>query len=182
MTPKQETLHWRSWNAVVRANVWKMRRGVLAEEARRDGNEELRKVWVLADQIARKHYRAVTPDDLRHATYCVAAGRDVSHADLTNKEFNRVLALWEVLASPDDLGAQMDWENPERRERRGLVNFIQKKAPGEAYVIAISTRKHGARDWRSLPIQELRNLSMTISQAARKREERGLITTDNEPF
>lgn len=172
MTRAQEIFHWREWNKVVRANGWRMRRGYLAEEARRDGSEEMRKVWVFAEQLARVNHRAVTVDDLRHATYVLAAGRDATHADLTNKEFNRVLGLWALLAEPESLQAQMDWAHPENAEKRGLISFIERKAPGEGYVIAICLRKHGTKAWRSLGLQELRNLSVTISQAARKQAER----------
>lgn len=181
MTRAQESLHWRSWNAVVKANAWRMRKGFLLEEAAasRERSEHHRKVWVFAEQLAGRGVRAVTSNDLRHATYVAAIGRDCSHSEFTNKEFNAVLALWKLLVDPDDLTAVMEHQNPGEAARRGLIASIQRNAPGEAYIVAISTRRWGTRNWKTLNDGALRQLAVTLSERARKERKRVVV---NAPF
>src|SRR4051812_33722814 len=101
MNDAQTSLHWRRWGAVVRANAWRMAKGRIVDEARRDTSVHHRNVWLLAEQLAVRSHRAVIVDDLRHACYALAACKN-SSSELGNKDFNRVLALWNLLIDPDN--------------------------------------------------------------------------------
>lgn len=158
----------------MKANAWRMRKGFLLEEAAasRERSEHHRKVWVFAEQLAGRALRAVTVNDLRHASYVAAIGRDCSHDEFTNTEFNAVLALWKLLIDPDDLAAVMEHQNPGQAARRGLIASILRNAPGEAYVAAIATRRWGTRNWKTLNDGALRQLAVTLSERARKEKQK----------
>lgn len=169
MTEAQDSLHWRRWSAVCKANGWRMAKGRLVDEAARTRlvSRFHEQTWAAAERLALAEHRAVTVNDLRHGSYAAAAGK-TSHSTLTNKEFNRVLTWWKVLVNPDDLSAMMEWDSPEIAERRGLVQMIRNNS-GPGYAEAISARKHGTEFYEDLPIADLRKLSMTISEQRRKR-------------
>jgi hypothetical protein len=194
VTEAQVCRHWRDWNRVAVANGWVMRKGrlvALGEESEsgpadagpHSKSEQHAKVWVFAEQLAARGHRAVTADDLRHACYLAAFGRAASMKSsdpMNNGEFNRLLALFEILIEPDNLRAQVNWMHPEEAARRGLVASILRNAPGEAYVIAIAKRKFGTAAWRDLGDRQLRQLTITLKERTRKKERE--LTTVGDPF
>lgn len=173
MTEAQTSLHWRRWSGVVKANGWKMAKGRLCETAHasRERSPYHQAVWDMADRLAVEAHRGLIPDDFRRGTYTVAADK-VSHSELTNKDFNRVLALWKLLIDPMDLEGLMEWGSPEIAERRGLIKFITDHAAG-AYVEAISLRKHKTAHWEDLEIRSLRQMAMTIRERDRAKKKDG---------
>jgi hypothetical protein len=198
MTPAQDSAHWRIWNgqpdklpswwsagvSVCAANGWRMEKGRLVESAAasRARSRFHERTWDIAERLAREDHRAVTVNDLRHACYLAAAGKQ-SHLQLSNKEFNRVLSWWKVLADPDDLDAMMEWDSPEIAERRGLVQMIRRNSdPG--YAEEISQRKHRTEFWEDLPIADLRKLAITIKEQAKRNAWKAELAgeTTGEPF
>ena len=164
MTDAQKyKFYFPAWNRCARNNFWTMTKGRLnAEPQENPLIPELAAVWTYALQIARDEHRGVVPDDLRHACHIVAIGRDKSSEKLTNREVNRVVELFDMLADPDDVTARMRWENPELAEKQGLIKSIKEKAP-EDYIRKISEDKFGTMSWEDLDVHKLRQLVITVT-------------------
>lgn len=122
-------------------------------------------------------------DEKRHAVHMQALGRDVSHKLFSNRDFDRVLAVMQVLSKPDSLEARMTLDryeapaakNEDPGERRRLIFSIEhKSAPmgGDAYVTAISREMFQTRLWRDLPISSLTILRDTITNRFRAHQKR----------
>jgi hypothetical protein len=171
MTDKQNTLYWRMWGRVVDANDWRMSKGRLISPLARHTSNLGQRVLVLAAEIAQPQHRSVTADDLRHACHVAAVGHEKSHKDLTNAEFSRVLTTFKLLIEPDDLDAQMDWDNPNRDAHRSLVAGINKIAP-HAAIDAICKNafdNYNSPFWEDLDLDQLRWLIRTLKDRAARR-------------
>src|ERR1043166_2597450 len=130
MTEKQEAFYWRLWSRVCHANDWRFFKGRIGADAQRDTSEHHRAVWRAAGALAAKAQRSVTADDLRHGCHVYAIGRDKPHLELhPTNEVSRVFQLFRLLIEPNDLDAVMDWQDPDRDERRRLVVGIKRMAP-----------------------------------------------------
>lgn len=166
MTSSQDKKYWRCWAAVCRANFWFMRCGrldMLPELIR--ANEEFSphhaRVWTYARQLASQKHMAVVTDHLRHACHILAAGKAVSHKQLTNPQFNKLLCLWGdekrmrgLLVDPLCLESSMNWDDTNRQNLDYLQQRIE-RLYHEAYVIKVSERVFHKSDWRSLTAKQL---------------------------
>jgi hypothetical protein len=148
-----------AWGKLVRAQNWRMRKGrlVVDEPVFDPTLPELQQVWAYARQIAAREHRGIEPDDFRHACHIVAIQKNKSSADLDNKEVNRVVALFDHLADPDNLAAASKWLHPEIAERAGLIEALKRRAP-EAYIRTISASVAGTKEWENLPNSGLKKL------------------------
>ncbi len=161
---QQRRYYFPNWNSAFNANWRREKCRVLKLEGRIEG-DWVRKVEALAQQIALQHHRAPTADDLRHACHALALGRDKSSADLDNREVDRVVTLFRLLADPDDLDAVTNWDYPEIAARKRLVYAINSAAP-HAYIDTICRGKfsqiYEPPFWEDLPIGALRHLALTL--------------------
>jgi hypothetical protein len=162
MTSKQEKhFYWPLWNRACKRNAWRMQNGclTLAENAPDPANTVIETARRLADQA----HRAVTLNDLRHATHFVAAGRDCGHAQLKNKELTRWIWLVKLLIDPDDLDAMNHWLHPELDEQESAEARIA-RVP-EAYVARIcrGISRGETEDWRALDAHARRTLLIALS-------------------
>lgn len=182
MTPKQINWYWKLWGDACEANHWRMAKGKLLHNPERLG-EIGRQVWAVAERLAAEQLKGINLDMLRHASHMVALGSDRSMKDLSNEQFNRVRVCFQLIADPDNLQAVMEWRDRSIAQRRGMVQFIRKKAP-EAYIVEIAKRKHGTIYWEELEMPNLRVLARTLAQ--RKSEWSKPVEQDlvgvNQPF
>jgi hypothetical protein len=171
MTEKQRKFfYFPAWHKCAKANDWVMVKGRLLanvdtqrEEFDRwpePAREQVLKVLNYADKLAWHQNRSVTAEDLRHACNIAAAAKQSSDK-LDNKETNRVVVLFQLLADPDDLNAVMDWEHPENVERKSFVAFLKKRAK-ETTIVAISKRAFKTIFWEDLELGKLRWLAKTL--------------------
>ena len=175
MNTAQKSKYWCTWGNVCRANQWRMTKGRLSSKAVRDGGlaGHHTAVWYAAESLAAQHCRAVTADDLRHACHVYAFGRDISHSDLSNAQFDRLLLLWGnerdtkgLLIDSDDIAAQTAWDHPDQARKESLIGSIEDAAmeitgaaaAGEAYIRAITGDLWGTIMWRDLESGRLLSL------------------------
>jgi hypothetical protein len=164
MTPAQRQLYFRTWGACAKARGWTARDGREADSAWFAAAPDLvelhTQVWNEAGALAALEGRDVSADDLRHACHRVA-GAPPSSAKLSNADLDRVLALFRLLADPDDLDAMLAWENPEASEAKRLLWAIRRLAP-EAYTRALASDRFHTKNWEALPVGDLRQLALTL--------------------
>lgn len=164
MTTAQNTKYWKRWNAVVKHNNWRWLKGRLADGAVKNAGPYHEAIWNLATQLANKACRAPIADDLRHACHVLATGRDVSHGNLTNAQFDRLLLLWGnerdvdgLLINADDITAHTAWDNPDQARKASVIRAIE-EAADEAYIRSITTDIWGTIYWRDLDVRRLLGL------------------------
>lgn len=182
MTEKQEKLYWRLWWRVCHVNDWRFLKGRIAAEAQRDTSEHHLAVWKCAADLARANQRSVTADDLRHGCHVHAIGRDKRHLDLhPTNECSRVFTLFKLLIEPEDLDAVMDWQDPDRDEKRRLVVGIKRMAPF-AYIDSICRDKfdnYQSPFYEDLDLSQLRQLRVTLESRRRRKTE---LAPSSDPF
>ncbi len=172
MTPAQHSrFYFPAWNRAASALGWKMLAGRLqAQEltvwtANKTAEALYHQIWQNARLLASKQHRAATAEDLRHACHIVALGKNLSSKDLSNKQCDRVVILFRILANPDDIDTILDYIHPENADRRRYVYSIQQLASFK-YIDAIASDKFSAvyttPFWEDLPINALRQLHMTL--------------------
>ena len=172
MTRAQEKFYWRLWGQVVHANDWRLVKGRWQCDfaAQRKLSTHHDHVCSLARARAEQQHRAPTADDLRHAGHIIAAGRDVSHPDLTAPQFDKLVALWKLLIEPTDLDAALALSDPDIGARKRLVWRIGKAAP-HAYIDRICRDRFGddysAPFWEDLPVNCLKILAHTLRERTR---------------
>lgn len=149
----QNSKYWRRWAMVCRVNHWRWSKGRLAMDAVRDAGQHHVAVWNLAEKIADQHCRAVVADDLRHGCHIHVAGRDLSHGNFSNEQFNRLLLLWGnerdfpgLLINPDNVRSQMLWDDPLMAKKDGLIRSIKELARDE-YICKITSDIWGTIFW-----------------------------------
>lgn len=162
-------LYFPAWNRAFAAN-WYHDRGTAV---RRQGRfcQELDQVEAVAAERARQRSCRVTANELRHACHLVALGLDKSSLDLSNRELDQVLALFRVLADPDDLSARIALDHPEKDARRRLEWAVRNCGLPEAYVRTVCSSKFGTHNWRGLDDLPLRQLMVTLKCRAKARRE-----------
>ena len=175
MTERQaKGSYWPAWGRVALAEGWRTERGrLVAQRPQSTGPDEMAqlraRIWDAAGGRARAGHHGIGPNDLRHGCHAVALGRDKSSLDLDNRELDRVVTLFRLLADPSDLDTMMAWLHPEIGERRRLVWSIKHLAP-EAYINAIAKAKFAGQYewpyWEDLPVNSLRQLAMTLRARA----------------
>jgi hypothetical protein len=194
VTPKQRTrFYFPAWNATAKAHHWRTSEGRLIGQrldcwSNPKLNEVYQRIWNLAEQWAAAERRALRPDDFRHACHVVALGRDKSSANLTNDELDRVVALFGLLADPDDLRATMAWLSPNEARRKRMLWWIRNHCV-ESYVVAICREKFGADEPATLRFDQLHQLHMTLRHRPNARRSAGrppaplaVAAHDNQPF
>lgn len=126
---------------------------------------------ITLDAQARAHdeCRALSQDDLRHAAHRLALGHDQSSKTLDNRDLDRLVSLFRILADPDDLRARLDWDHPERTARRRYDHVIRTSVP-EAYARHVSADKFGQADPERLSHSQARDLAMTLRARAAARQ------------
>jgi len=165
MTKAQETMYWRRWGAVARANRWRMVKGRLDEAAVLGATEAHLKVAAAAAAIALQGHRSITAEDLRHGCHVVACGRDMGHGRMGNKEFDQVLNYWGderlvrgLLIEPLDLGSEIHRTNPGLKSRERHLWFLREECL-MGYVASECQRIYGTKDLEGLGDVELAALS-----------------------
>jgi hypothetical protein len=162
MTENQlRRFYFRAWAACSRALGWNRAPVRLASHGAPEVNSLYQAVWTAAEALARQPGGSVTANDLRHACHHIALGADKSAKTLTNAEADRVVALFNLLAAPEDFDAMMAWQNPEAGAVKRLTWAIEHLAPA-AYVEAVASDKFGTRAWQTLPEASLRQLALTL--------------------
>jgi hypothetical protein len=169
MNAAQNSKYWRRWAFVCRHNQWRWLKGRLVAEAVKDAGAHHLAVWRLAEMMADQNCRAVVADDLRHACHVHAFGRDASHDSFSNAQFSRLLLLWGderprneggiagLLIYPDEIRAQIYWDDPERARKESLVRSIKACASDE-YICAITQDVWGTIYWEDLDLKALLGL------------------------
>lgn len=194
-TAQQRRLYFPAWQAAAKNHGWHKSGGSMRVEF--FGTPELnalyQRVCTIASERARASACAASPDDYRHACHIVAFGEDVSSSALTNKQLDRILALFRLLADPDDLRATLAWNNPQDEQRKRLLWWLKNNCR-EAYIVSISRERFGTDDWESLDFPDLRQLHMTLkNRSAAQKPPRAAATSpdfvnvsretaDNVPF
>jgi hypothetical protein len=94
-----------------------------------------------ACKVVRKARGLCATDEARHALHAQALGMDKSTKDLTNRDFDRILAIFRTFSRPDDLNAQLRAEDqPEVRKEVSIaqayevldeLNLLGKEFKGE---------------------------------------------------
>lgn len=119
----------------------------------------------LGHRRAARHqgHSAVVPDHLRHACHYVALGKDKSSDNLTNAELDQVLAVFRLMADPDDLKSIIDRDHPEHAERRRLVVLCRRQPEARILAIASNLKTWAGQweppFWENIPIPGLRVLA-----------------------
>lgn len=184
MTERQHKFFYlRAWNRAFAAS-WFHDRGTAV---RRPGRicQELDQVEAVAAERARLRSCRVSANELRHACHLVALGRDKSSLDLTNRELDQVVALFDLLADPDNLRARIALDHPEQEARRRLEWSVEHCGLPEAYVLTVCASKFGTHAWRNLEDVQLRQLIVTLKSRAKSRRQTETETASvesNRPF
>ena len=171
MTPAQKALYFRAWAAVTAVHGW---RGspemLLASRAQvwcsPDLNRLYQAIWIFA--LANAGPRGVTADDLRRACHRVA-GAPQSSKNFCNANLDAILNLFALLCRPA-LDTVLRYEDREAGERRRHLYFVHQAPAG--YWQKICQDRFGHCDLDRLPLESLRQLSMTLRERARTRAQR----------
>ena len=172
MTPSQrDNFYIPKWRQCANANGWVMSNGRLICDAalNRFRSELHSQVWEIALNLAYATHRAVTPEDLRHACNFLAA-KQTSSKKMNNRETNRVVTLFMLLANPDgpnNVKLMADWLNPHNADRVALIKQLFQYAPGYR-LEAISGQVYGTRYWKELPDDKLRWLLGEVKRGSRR--------------
>ncbi len=159
MTPTQaRKLYWPAWSRALKA-AWY--RHPVAGYVIQSAESMAVEITVAAQEQASAEFRAMDADDLRHAAHRLALGRDKSSSQLTNRELDRIVALFRILADPEDLRARLEYDNPQRGERRRQDYVIRTSVP-EAYARHVAADKFGTANLDGLNDQQARELAMTL--------------------
>ena len=120
-----------------------------------------------AVRLERPHFA----DTDRHALHEAALGRDVSSKELTNAQFDKVLAEFRAITRPADLDGQVRQINQprarllwkiEHEQRDCLALYVD--AP-EDYILALARDKFGGEALRRLTNKQLDHLRYTLARA-----------------
>lgn len=180
MTPTQQRrLYFPAWGDAARARGWVMAgRRLVADLAAPVEFPDTHPLSVLlpaihehAQNLAIANHRAIRPDDLRHACHVAILGRDRSSTALNNRELDRVLDLFRLLADPENLDRIRAIEDPDHAQRLRYVAGIRARVT-DAYALAIARDKFGPADfdgtfWERLEIAHLAQLHLTILNRTR---------------
>jgi hypothetical protein len=146
ISPKQNAFYWSLWSKAKRV----LMRG--------------RETWTGDEENKR-----------RHELHVRAIGRDKSHYDLTNREFDRVVAELRAVIDPSDLRGQLRQENMHAtRLRFGLRKLMRELDVDWPYVGAIVHQMNangelGSNRVDALSVDDLRKVMIAL----RKHQYRG---------
>lgn len=193
MTPNQQRrLYFPAWQDAARKRGWVLiERRLLADldaphwlPPEHPLSELLPEIHAHARTLATAAGRAVKPDDLRHACHRAALGHDRSSKQLTNPETDRVVALFRLIADPENLAYLTAWAEPEIAQRRRYVAACRHLAE-DAYILAIARDKFGPGDfeppfWEGLRLPHLAQLLLTLRHRPAGRRQ-PVAAGDNDP-
>ncbi|MBI4024814.1 MAG: hypothetical protein HY360_07510 [Verrucomicrobia bacterium] len=129
----------------------------------------------------------------RHAIHIQALGRDKSHKNFNNRDFDRILAQLRLFAEPNSVEARMQADayeacdnQPQGLALRKYDRMPETDDPGERkrllyrihqlfdepYIIAVCFDQFQTRRWSELPISSLTLLRDTLVNRARARHHR----------
>lgn len=166
MTPPQKSKYWRRWGVVSRANHWRMISRRLDPAAVTTGSAAHDAVWQTACRLAATDAVGVTPEHLRHACHRVAlGGRDKSHTQFTNRDFDALLDYWGdernirgLLLEPFNLSSLISADqHAAQKVRERQVRWLRRDCLG-GYVMSESERLFGTKDWEQLGDADLARL------------------------
>jgi hypothetical protein len=185
LTEKQDTLYWRTWSKVVRANGWS-ESFVAPVTARSDWHQ---KVFALALSLTHSLTDSRV-SRLRTAATIEAIGRPKSHKSFDNAEFDRFLVVCDVLTDPESISAVKDklaYEEYDRvkaeiarcrshqlstlhlqlpddpGERRRQLFYIRKvPAAYRDAILRAETSYYHSLDFEDFPLEQLRCLTRTL--------------------
>jgi hypothetical protein len=138
--------------------------------------------------LVRKHFRAkgLEPkacDAKRHELHKRALGHDKSSLDLTNAEFDAVLAVFSGISRPADLKTQLRLQEqaPARLERlharaAELLGQLDIKPAGRGEYLDFLSRRICGRPWVQLAEIEIAKIIGVLEARARQ------LATKEEPF
>lgn len=129
------------------------------------------RMWAAVQKFCKAH--AITVPD-RHDLHRRALGRDVSHKDFTDDDFDDVMSAFYSIAEPDNLEIQIRFTNMRRTRalhacRRNAARACKEGA--ENYIAAIARDKFGKSDWETLELEQLRDLRNTLSARGKTRNQ-----------
>jgi hypothetical protein len=163
MTEKQRyALYFPAWSQAAQNHGWN-RRG-LSTRVPFFGNPQLNELYQRIWQIALERAQGTkgpSAEHFRHACHLVAFGEDKSSNQLNNQEVDRIVALFRMLANPDDLAATLAWSNPQEEKRKRMLWWIENNCT-ESYVIQVSREKFQTANWQALTFDQLTQLHMTL--------------------
>jgi len=175
MTPKESRrFYFPAWGDAAKRRGWLMMDGrLLADLAARlwlppehPLTDLLPMIHTHARALAADAGRAPKPDDLRHACHLVALGRDLSSKRMASAQTDRVVALFRLIADPENLAHLTAWAEPDEAPRRRYVRACRLLAT-DAYILAIARDKFGPHDfeppfWEQLCLPHLAQLLLTL--------------------
>lgn len=189
MTAYQTQYYWRNWAAAVRTQCWGTVASIASAHLLRqqgvawvspDLDSILAEIWRFAEELVPEAGGHVTATELRHACHIVAVGHCASSKRFSNADFDCVLALFRLLADPNQVANVMAWQNrAELGERKRYIYAITRAQA--AYWKSIASDKFGHSDLSYLTLAELRQLSLTIRERARSRAKRECETVQAVP-
>jgi hypothetical protein len=190
MSPKQHKWYLREWNKGFKTHWSGVKAGEVVSRPGRAANPHRDRVVDLARRMCVGAADGrLSPGKLRHACHLVALGRDKRSWDLTNKELDRVIAVFRLLGDPAQLAADMLMTRAQEETRRVAVGkaenpigYHQPDADRKRmiwamehvdlppnYVAELCRDKFGTTNWRSLPDQALHQLLVTCKCRAASR-------------
>ncbi len=119
----------------------------------------------------RETWTWLNENNRRHELHVRAIGYDKSHYDLTNREFDRVIAELKAIINPG--AARPSRINAQDMERRrlyfGLRSLMRKLRVRENYVQAIADRMFFKLPVNLLETEELRKLIIALREHEKRR-------------
>lgn len=187
MTTKQHRWYLREWGEAFAAHWAGVRGGeVIARNGRPNPHPLREQILGIARRMLVSHGGKLTADAIRHACHVVALGRDIPSMKLTNKQVDKVVAVFRQMAGVN-LAAMLQTDasvreshriadEKERKkanpaapaplpdaDRNRLVWAIEHVDLAPAYVEEISRDIYGTTDWRTLPTGTLHKLRITLA-------------------
>jgi hypothetical protein len=145
ITPRQNAFYW---------SLWRQAKAVLMHG---------RETWTQDEENKR-----------RHEMHVRAIRQDKSHYDLTNREFDKVVAALRAIINPDDLKAQLHQDNMNvTRMRWGLRKVMRELGVTESYVAGIVKRMNengelGSNRLDMLNVGDLRKVMIALREHQRR--------------
>lgn len=187
MTAKQHRWYLREWGAAFGAHWAGVRSGeVVARSGRPDPHPLREQILAIARRMLVTRGGKLDADCLRHSCHVHALGRDVPSMKMTNKQIDKVVAVFRQMAGVN-LAAMMQSDAAIRESHRLSEDRLRKRANpcaptpmpdadrarlvwaiehvdlSPAYVEEISRDVYGTADWRTLPTGMLHKLRITLA-------------------
>lgn len=172
MTDRQHRWYLREWSRAWRKHWAGTRQGEVIARPGRPAHPLRETIVAIARQLAGRNPDdgRLTADCLRHACHVHALGRDHGSWQLTNRQLDKVVAVFRLLADDSDLKARMTLDAPAgMADQARVIHAIANSGFAPAYVEAISRDKFATSNWRGLDPARQRQLLVTIKCRAMAR-------------